>query len=172
MRSQGAHRFRQGLSAVRAQVPRDRDAILAEALTPRQAAAFRELPPHDQAHLCRVYRSLRDRGVTDRDLLAAALLHDLGKVSRAGHVRLVDRVAHVVLARFAPGLLSRLAGLPAPRWRLGLALAVHHPALGAARAAELGCSPRTCWLIGHHEDADATTDPALALLAEADRSAE
>ena len=160
------------MSSVRAEVPRDREAILAEVLTPRQAIAFRVLSLHDQAHLCRVYRWLQDRGVTDPDLLVAALLHDLGKVSSAGRVRLADRVARVVLARLAPGVLARLARLPAPRWRHGLALAVHHPALGAAQAAELGCSPHTCWLIAHHEDADPRADSALALLAEADRAAE
>jgi hypothetical protein len=126
------------------------------------------LPIHDQSHLCRVYRTLRDDGATDRDLLTAALLHDLGKASEAGHVRLGDRIVRVVLARLAPRLLRRLARLPAPRWRLGLALAVHHPTLGADRAAALGCSPRVCWLIAHHEDRDARHDPDVTRLAEAD----
>ena len=166
------HRLRQGLAALRPAIPTDRDAILAQALTPAQAVAFCALPAHDQAHLCRVYRTLRSHGVDDRDLLAAALLHDLGKVAGRCHVRLVDRVARVLLRRLAPALLRRLARLPAPAWRCGLALAVNHAALGAARAAELGGSPRTCWLIAHHEDADAAADPDLQLLMAADRSAE
>lgn len=136
-----------------------------------QAAAFRGLPPHDQAHLCRAYRWLRDDGGSDRDLLAAALLHDLGKASPTGSIRLPDRVARVVLSRLAPSLLRRVARLPAPAWRRGLALAVHHPALGAKRAAALGCSARTCWLIAHHEDATNRHDPDLARLIAADRAA-
>lgn len=164
----GARRFRQGLRALRPRIPGDRDAILAAALTPAQAAAFRGLLVHDQAHLLRVYRALLQVGVTDRDLLTAVLLHDLGKTSPAGHVRLPDRVARVVLGRVAPGALHRLARLPAPRWRLGLALAVHHAALGADRAALLGCSPRVRWLIAHHDHPAALHDADLALLAAAD----
>ena len=152
-------------------MPPDRDAVLAATLTPAQAEAFRALPAHDQAHLLRVYRRLRERGVTDPDLLAAGLLHDVGKACGGSRVRLVDRVGRVVLGKVAPGLLRRLARLPARGRRRGLALAVHHPALGAERAAALGCSPRVCWLIAHHEDGDAMGDRALATLAEADRAA-
>lgn len=167
------HRVQQGLAALRARVPDDRDAILAATLSASQAEAFRRLPLHDQAHLCRVYRALRRDGVDDRDLLAAALLHDLGKVDPSGHgrVRLSDRVARVLLARLAPRLLRRLASLPAPAWRRGLALAVHHPAIGAERAATLGSSARACWLIAHHHDRPAPPDPALRRLIAADRAA-
>ena len=163
-------RLRQGLVALAPRVPADRDAILARTLTATQARAFRGLPAHDQAHLCRVYRLLRSAGVEDGDLLAAALLHDLGKVAPGARVRLPDRIAKVLLRRLAPGLLRHMARQPAPPWRRGLALAVHHPALGAARAAELGCSPRVCWLITHHEDTGALGDPDLARLAAADRA--
>jgi hypothetical protein len=164
-----AQRLRQGLLALRPALPPDRETILAEALTPAQAAAFRGLPPHDQAHLCRVYRRLRE-GDADRDLLVAALLHDVGKAHPEGRVRLVDRAARVVLSRLAPKLLRRLAAWPAPGWRRGLALAVHHPRLGAERAAALGCSPRTCWLIAHHHDRPLPDDRGLRSLVEADQA--
>jgi len=166
------HRLQQGLAALRPRLPVDRDAILAATLSAPQTEAFRRLPIHDQAHLCRVYRALRDDGVIDPDLLAATLLHDIGKLdpNGPGHVRLIDRVARVVLARLAPALLHRLSRPPAPRWRRGLALAVHHPALGAEHAAALGSSDRTCWLIAHHHDAS-PTDPDLRRLIAADRAA-
>ena len=164
-------RVRQGLRALRPRLPADRDAIVAATLTPAQGSAFRALSTTDQAHLCRAYRALRAKAVADPELLAATLLHDLGKASREGRVRLPDRVARVILASVAPGLLRRLARVPAPGWRRGLALAVHHPALGAERAAAVGCSPRVRWLIAHHEDRSAMSDPDLALLALADREA-
>ncbi|MBA3642506.1 MAG: hypothetical protein H0W59_00335 [Chloroflexia bacterium] len=157
----------QGLSALRPRIPADRDQIPAAMLTPSQAAAFCALPRHDQQHLCAVYRTLQRRGVTDHDLLAAGLLHDLGQQSPRSRVRLVDRIARVALAAVAPRLLSRLTRAPVPRWRAGLALASHHPRLGAEAAAVLGLSPRTCWLIAHHEDR-AAPDPDLASLMAAD----
>lgn len=164
-------RLRQGIGAIRPHIPRDRDTILAGVLEPHQAAAFRTLPPHDQAHLCRTYRGLKAEGIEDQEILAAGLLHDLGKAGPAGTVRLPHRVARVLLRRLAPRVLTKLARMPAPPWRNGLALAVHHPRLGAERAAALGCSPRTCWLIAHHEANPAPDDPDLRRLMAADRAA-
>lgn len=169
-----AHRLRQGLGGFRSRIPAERDAILALVLTERQAAAFRRLHPYDQSHLCRTYAALREAGIADPDLLTAGLLHDLGKggvPGLPGRVHLIDRVLRVVLRRFAPRLLEQAACLLAPRWRVGLALAVHHPRLGAAWAAKLGCSPRTCWLIAYHEAEPLPDDHDLRRLIAADRAA-
>lgn len=127
------------------------------------AAAFAAMPAVDRAHACRVALALPDGA--NRDLVAAALLHDVGKADGTYQARIPDRIARVVLARVAPPVLRRLAAPPATGWRTGLVLAVHHPALGAARARYLGCTPRTVWLIAHHEDARAAADdPELAVL--------
>jgi hypothetical protein len=165
------HRLRQGLTALRPAPPLHRDAILSDLLTDEQAAAFRRLQLFDQAHLCRVYEVLRSWGEEDPDLLVASLLHDLGKVGERGTVRLPHRVARVLLSRTSPRTLARLARLPPARWRAGFALAVHHPVLGARRAAELGCSDRTCWLIAHHEDDPPPDDDQLRRLIAADHAA-
>lgn len=158
---------------MRPRVPADRDQLLAAILTEPRAAAFRSLSPYDQAHLCRVVHLLQHQGVDDPDLLTAGLLHDLGKAGVEGRVRLIDRVARVLLRRGSPRLLHHWGQLPAPRWRRGLAVAEHHAALGAEHAARLGCSARTCWLIRYHEDAAmGERYPELALLAAADRAAE
>src|SRR5215210_1129475 len=140
------HRPRQGLKALFRRSNEDVSDVLAN-LTTAQQQAFRALPHYDQVHLRTVYVTLIEDGERDDDLLLAALLHDIGKVGFGTHVRLVDRVATVLLRRLAPSLLARLARLPASGWRRGLALSVHHPELGAALAASLGCSRRTCWLI-------------------------
>jgi hypothetical protein len=145
---------------------------LASLLSPALQAAFRRLPPYDQQHLIAVTRCLADGHAADPELLRAGLLHDLGKAALGSRVRLPDRVAHVLLAAIAPRLLDRVTRLPAPRWRLGLALTRHHPALGAAWARELGCSERTAWLIAHHADDPPPDDPALRRLIACDRAAE
>lgn len=166
------YRLKQAARTLRADLPDGGDELLAQLLTPSQEAAFRALPRVDQAHSIRVAQALMRAGAPSRDLLIAGLLHDMAKVQPAGRVRFHDRVARVILAKFAPGLLSRLAALPAPHWRLGIALAVHHPLLGAKQARELGCSPRTCWLIAHHADRQPTEDPELRQLMQADYLAE
>jgi hypothetical protein len=165
-----AGRLRQGFAALRPREPDDLLASVQQALTPEQAGAFRSLPIYDRVHLFRVFARLRDEGVDDPDLLTAALLHDLGKCALGGRVRLIDRTIAVLLGRLSPRLLVRLAALPAPDWRLGIALAVHHPELGAEWASELGCSPRTVWLIAHHADDPLPDDADLARLVRADRT--
>jgi hypothetical protein len=103
-------------------------------------------------------------GSASPDLVAAALLHDIGKVSESGRVRLADRVTKVLLAKISPALLKRVAARPAPRLLDGVSLAVHHPAVGATKAAQLGCSNRACWLVAHHEDEPPLGDQELCLL--------
>lgn len=166
------YRLKQAARTLRADLPEGGEELLAQLLTPSQEAAFRALPKVDQAHSIRVAQALARDDSPSRDLLIAGLLHDMAKVQPAGRVRFHHRVARVVLAKFAPGLLGKLAALPAPHWLLGLALAVHHPILGARQARELGCSPRTCWLIAHHADRQPTEDLELRQLMQADYLAE
>jgi HD domain len=162
------HRFRQTVASIFPAPGDICDDLIARFLTCDQATAFRQLPPHDQAHLCRVCKNVSASGEPSDDLIVAALLHDIGKVSPHGRVRLPDRIAKVVLSKFAPGFLARLAQLPAPRWREGLSLAVHHAELGSQRAREIGCSDRVCWLIARHEDQSPISDAELCRLVAAD----
>ena len=144
----------------------DRSAL--ELLTPEQRARFEALPAFDQQHLCRVANHLRSQGVSDRDLLVAGLLHDVGKSDGQNSVRLTDRVAKVLLKRISPGTLDRVAAAYPDCRFPGLALTVLHPELGAEAAREMGCSERTCWLIRNHEAASDLDDPDLACLQAAD----
>lgn len=145
------YRLAQGIDALVPRVPADRNNILADLLSSEQRQVFLDLSLVDQAHLLRVYRAVKAATpAASSDLLVAALLHDVGKVSPNGRVRLVHRVSRVALAKFAPSIWSRLAGLPARGWRTGFVLAEHHPALGAEIASRLGCNARTSWLIAQH----------------------
>jgi hypothetical protein len=165
------HRMAQGMRALSLLMRSVDPPEVGDLLTPAQRAAFHALPAFDRAHLASVLSWLRAAGETDPDVLQAALLHDIGKHADGHRVMLIHRALNVLLERYAPGALARLAHLPAPWWRAGLALAVHHPRLGAEMAAELGCSPRTCWLIAHHEDDPLPDDPHLLRLVEADQAA-
>lgn len=164
------HRLRQGLAAMVARPAAPNDGLADTWLSPDQRGLFRRMSAHDQAHARRVAHRLLAAGQTDRDLIAAALLHDVGKSGSArypGRVRLPDRVARVILGRLAPLALSWLASDPDRPGGRGLFLAAHHARLGAEEATATGSSARTVWLIANHEDVT-TGDPQLQALIAAD----
>lgn len=163
------HRLRQGFSGLRPRRKPTGDCL--DQLSPAARAAFSRLSRYDQTHLCAVHDHIVELGFTNTDLLTAALLHDLGKAALGARVRMLDRTLNVLLAAAAPTVHRQLTRLPARRWRLGLALAAHHPTLGAEWARELGCTERVCWLIAHHADDPMPNDDELKLLAAADRFA-
>ena len=82
------------------------------ALLPTTAALslFRTMSPADQQHSLRVCRRLKTRGCSDVDMLAAALLHDIGKAE--GRVPFWTRPAIVLGKKLAPQLLTRLVAYP------------------------------------------------------------
>jgi hypothetical protein len=136
-------------------------------LTPASLALFRSMATQDQRHGLDVYTTLQQAGHTDRDLLTAALLHDVGK----SITRLYpwQRAIFVLLDRFAPRLLAHLSrsdGLPdhvpnplegrTPDWPKGWRRAfianAYHAEIGARWAQETGCSSRSASLIRRHQD--------------------
>ncbi|MBX5444984.1 HD domain-containing protein [Sphaerobacter sp.] len=143
------------------------DRELRRLVTPEQWALLARLSRADRAHLLEVHRRLVAEGCRDRDVLLAALLHDVGKADGRARTGVSQRVVSVLLGRFAPGLLTALARPDRDRWRHGLYLAREHARLGAEQARQAGCSERVCWLIAHHHDR-AAEDPDLRLLQAAD----
>ena len=124
---------------------------------------FESMTRRDQQHCLDVYRRLREQGHDDRHLLAAALLHDVGK----GRIALWHRVAYVLLEAWAPGLLSRLAAPGQGRgWRQALYRCRHHPQLGAERARRAGSSDQVVALI--RTDGHLTPDERSLALRAAD----
>ena len=153
------------------------------ALLPTAAALslFRTMAPADQQHSLRVCRRLQARGCKDKDMLAAALLHDVGKAQ--GRVPFWTRPAIVLGKKLAPHLLTRLvtypekgnegpphgghpvrdsgpvrAGRPLraniPKWRLSLSYAWYHADVGAHLASAAGLSERAVLYIRtHHQPA-------------------
>jgi hypothetical protein len=155
------YRGRQFFGALR---PRVDQQVLSEAnqvLTDGERALFESMTSRDQQHCLGVYRRLRDQGHGDRDLLVAALLHDVGK----GQVNVWQRSAFVVLEAAAPTLLRRLVHPgDSKSWRQALYRCLHHAELGAALARKAGSSPDVVSLIR----GDQTHDARLAALQAAD----
>jgi hypothetical protein len=166
------YRVRQFWWALRAQVPADAWPAIESILTGEQSALFRTVLPSDQRHSLNVYRALLAAGENNRDLLVAALLHDVGKAG--GQLRLWHRVVIVLLRALWPAALESLSQGQTEGWRAGFVIHRQHPELGAARAQAVGCSPLTVALIRRHQELPAATsgcteeDRLLAALQRAD----
>lgn len=137
-----------------------RPLALAEAaahLAPPLLALFRRMSRAEQQHGIAVCRALRAQGYADPELLAAALLHDVGKSVVTPH--LWERVIVVLAEWLVPAQAARWRE-GAPRgWRRGFVIRQQHPAWGADLAAQAGASPRTvAWIRQHH---NAPGDDAL-----------
>lgn len=135
-------------------------AVVVGALPPAQRLLFDAMHPADQAHGLAVRADLAGRGITDPDLLVAALLHDAGKGPETG---LMPRIAWALAERYGAPIAVIAAGTPG--LRAGIARLRDHEARSAELAAAAGCSARTVRLIAG--DAD-RADDGLRLLRLAD----
>jgi hypothetical protein len=140
----------------------EQEAQQAQAILPCEAwPLFQRMPRDAQRHSLNVLATLRAAGQTDQDLAAAALLHDVGKVAAADagyRLTLWWRGPLVLIEALAPDWLRHWsAPTPSAGWRYVLYVHQEHPAIGATWAEAAGCSPRTCWLIAHHQE----RNPAL-----------
>ena len=153
------HRVGQFVAHVRARVDPSEEALVERVLPPSAQALFREMPTADRRHGLDVAHRLLASGHDDRDVLAAALLHDAGKGHR---LRLWHRVSGVLLEAVAPGTLGRLASADPRSWRYPFHLYLHHEAISAQMAVSAGCEPRTGDFIrGQPRATDAPLQAAL-----------
>jgi len=125
-------------------------------LSPTQLVLFRRMQPSEQSHACCVLEQLRAAGQTDPRLLAAALLHDVGKILYP--LSPFERVMIVVGKRFFPRAARRWGQGKPTGLRRAFVVAAHHAEWGADLAAQAGASTRTVELIRHHQDTP-TADP-------------
>src|ERR1700726_1141381 len=81
-------------------------AEVARWLPPSALPLFQSMSAADQRHSLRVCQGLQARGCTDKDMLAAALLHDVGKAG--GRVAFWTRPVIVLGKMGAPRLLVKV----------------------------------------------------------------
>ncbi|WP_119065417.1 HD domain-containing protein [Aggregatilinea lenta] len=143
-------RLYQGLRALGAWARPVDDMRAARALAPELFALYRRMRRAERQHSLRVLNALLRGGHSDPDLLAAALLHDVGKIRTAFY--LPEKVLVVLVKAVAPSRYWAWGGGSAHGWRRPFAVSVQHPAWGAELAAAAGASPRTVELIRRHQD--------------------
>lgn len=123
---------------------------------------FLQQTPRDIRHAAATARWLLERGHDDRDLVMAALLHDVGK----GDQRRRDRVMWVVAHRFRlDHLLARQESALA--MRRALARTADHASAGARLVELAGAPERVVDLTAHHH-LPPGADAMLSLLQAAD----
>lgn len=172
------YRVAQFAASLWPRVPQEERRLLVAWLPPQAVDLFLCMPLRDQRHSLNVFHTLRAAGYEHPDLLAAALLHDIGKtVGNGRRLRLWHRVIIVLLEALAPGWLARLstAGQHRDNWLHPFYIHVNHPELGAALARNAGCSELTTDLIQRHQarlprPASSETEHLLAALQAADDS--
>jgi putative nucleotidyltransferase with HDIG domain len=152
--------------------PRSEDLGLAEQhLPPALGELFHQMSPAEQVHGIRVLRSLLARGEGDPDLLAAALLHDVGKSQV--RLRLWERILIVLASWISPGRVRCWGEGELTGWKRSFVIAVHHPVWGAEMIRQAGGSQDLVTLVLRHQenlspDATREIDRLLIRLQEAD----
>ena len=119
-------------------------------LTEPQMELFLQLRPFEQRHGLRVLQALKVQGVAHPDLLAAALLHDIGKIRHPLH--LWERVVIVILKKLAPKLVDSWGCGDPTGWRRAFVISSKHPEWGAELVSQIGASPLLQILIQKHEE--------------------
>ena len=112
---------------------------------------FLRLQPSEQAHSLNIFYALRAEGHTDPDLLAAALLHDIGKSCYP--LKTWERVLIVLAKAIFPRQTDRWSEAQPTGWRRPFVVARQHPAWGAELAEQVGASRLLQELIRRHQDA-------------------
>jgi hypothetical protein len=163
--ARAAYRSRQFFGALRARVGEEERAEVAAHLMPGEQDLFFSMEVSDQRHALDVFRIVKANGQEDASLLAAALLHDVGK----GRISVWQRVVFVLLNAVSPQLLRRLASNDGRGWRGTLARSLDHAERGAALAEAAGSTPETVRLIRLHR-APGGDDATLSMLQAADEA--
>ena len=143
------YRARQLWHALRATpAPEDLD-LARQVLSPAQMELFLKLQPNEQVHSLRIYRQLYRQYPLEKDLLVAALLHDVGKTAYPLH--LWERAWIVIAKAILPTKVTEWGHAEPHGWKRPIVIAEQHADWGAEMAARLGASPTSVNLIRRHQ---------------------
>lgn len=142
-------------------------------LTPAQQSLFSALPIYEQRHALNVCQTLVRGGYgPDRELLQAALLHDLGKHDplTGRSIPIWVKVANVALTKtLGRSFINRLGQQAPPgNWRYYFHLQSSHEKRGARLALCAGSSKRVVALVGGCHTLKRRGDAAAVALSWAD----
>lgn len=147
---------------VKAPLPPEARQEIGGVLSVAELRLFDRYGPRDQQHAYLVYQTLLAAGHTSRPLLAAALLHDVGKARV--RLRAWDRMLPVLVETVWPSLARRWGAGAPEGWRRGFAVRRQHPAWGAEMARAAGSDALTVDLICRHQIPPYQTTPEDHLL--------
>lgn len=124
---------------------------IATILSPAEIRLFQLLSLSDQQHSYGVVQTLRSAGYHHPDLLAAALLHDVGKCRV--RLTLADRTLIVLTEALWPRRAATWGQGDASGWRRPFVVKVRHPEWSESMATQAGSRPLTLALIRRHQEA-------------------
>jgi hypothetical protein len=121
-----------------------------EFLSPALMDLFLQMQPSEQAHSLSIFKEMKDMGERSPDLLAAGLLHDVGKCRYP--LSPWERALIVVFRRISPSLVDEWSNSAPHGWKKPFAVYARHPDWGADMVKEAGGSPLIVNLIRRHQD--------------------
>lgn len=153
-----AYRFRQFWLALLARPTAAQLAAAQVALSSAEFQLFYRMQPGEQFHSLHVMSQLQAQGHTQPELLAAALLHDVGKSCYP--LSAWERALIVLAQAVAPQAAEKWgrAATEHPGWRKAFVVAQQHAAWGAEMAAQAGSNALTVALVLRHSAVRHTAD--------------
>jgi len=146
------YRIRQFQNTLFARPNPDQLALAKTLLTQDEFHLFQEMQPSEQAHSLQVMDRLQKQGQTHPALLAAALLHDVGKSRQP--LAVWQRVV-IVLGKALFPAKAHIWGQETQnptRFKKAFVISAQHPHWGAEMAKQAGSTPLTIHLIQRHQD--------------------
>ena len=120
-----------------------------ENLDPALFDLFGKMLPFEQAHALRVFDRLQEQGFSQPDLLAAGLLHDVGKTLYP--LRPWERGLGVLAKKFFPRRIQQWGKGKPGGLRSGIVVGEQHAHWGAQMAQKAGASVTVVQLIEFHQ---------------------